>query len=173
MAIGLSERDERMLRGEMGEGVRLAMRIVVRMAGVAGADELMDVTQAHIDGCGLLSEAGLEFAETLAAKGARVSIPTTLNMGPLDLQQWREFGIDEAFAAMAIRQAKAYEGMGCVPTWTCAPYQGYLTRAQMWPPPGREPPGAASGAARGLRARAAPRRHLLSRLRPPAGSIGG
>jgi predicted aconitase len=86
----------------------------------------MDVTQAHIDGCGLLSDSGLEFAETLAAKGARVCIPTTLNMGPLDLQNWKRFGIDPTFAEKAIRQAAAYTAMGCIPTWTCAPYQSYL-----------------------------------------------
>lgn len=105
----------------------MAMRIVTRMADVHEASELMDITQAHIDGCGLLSETGLEFAETLAAKGGKVCVPTTLNMGPLDLQNWRRFGIDEDFAGKAIRQAKAYERMGCIPTWTCAPYQSYLT----------------------------------------------
>ena len=105
----------------------MAMRIVTRMAEVLDAAELMDVTQAHIDGCGLLSETGLEFAETLAAKGGQVCVPTTLNMGPLDLQNWRQFGIDEDFADKAIRQAKAYTDMGCIPTWTCAPYQSYLT----------------------------------------------
>ena len=105
----------------------MAMRIVTRMAEVHEASELMDITQAHIDGCGLLSETGLEFAETLAARGGQVCVPTTLNMGPLDLQNWKEFGIDEDFAGKAIRQAKAYTDMGCIPTWTCAPYQSYLT----------------------------------------------
>jgi hypothetical protein len=127
MPIRLSEDDRQMLDGRRGEGTRLAMSIIVRMAGVYGADELMDVTQAHIDGCGFLSDAGLQFAETLAARGAKVSIPTTLNMGPLDLQNWRAFGVPEAFAAKAVRQARAYTDMGCIPTWTCAPYQGYLT----------------------------------------------
>jgi len=47
-------------------------------------------------------------------------------MGPLDLQNWRKFGVDEVFARKAIRQAEAYIKMGCVPTWSCAPYQGYL-----------------------------------------------
>jgi len=127
MSVKLSRRDKQFLDGQHGEAARMAMRILVRMAEVDGAAEMMDVSQAHIDGCGLLSEAGLEFAETLAAKGARVSIPTTLNMGPLDLQNWRQFGVDEDFAAKAIRQAKAYTDMGCIPTWTCAPYQSYLT----------------------------------------------
>jgi len=127
MPVELSRQDKQFLDGQHGEAARLAMRIVVRMAEVHEAAELMDVTQAHIDGCGLLSETGLEFAETLAAKGARVSVPTTLNMGPLDLQNWRQFGVNEDFAGKAIRQAKAYTDMGCIPTWTCAPYQSYLT----------------------------------------------
>jgi len=127
MSVKLSRRDKQLLDGQQGEAAQMAMRILVRMAEVDDAAEMMDVSQAHIDGCGLLSEAGLEFAETLAAKGARVSIPTTLNMGPLDLQNWRQFGVDEDFAAKAIRQAKAYTDMGCIPTWTCAPYQSYLT----------------------------------------------
>jgi predicted aconitase len=116
-----------MLEGRQGEGVRMAISIMVRMAEVYDATELMDVSQAHIDGCGLLSDAGLEFAEIMAAKGSKVSIPTTLSMGPLDLQNWKKFGVNQDFAAKAIRQAKAYTSMGCVPTWTCAPYQSYLT----------------------------------------------
>jgi len=127
MAIRLSETDRQMLDGARGEAAAMAMTILSRMAEVTEAPELMDITGAHIDGCGLLSEAGLEFAETLAGAGAEVVVPTTLNMGPLDLANWRAFGVDEAFAARAIRQATAYESMGCVPTWTCAPYQGYLT----------------------------------------------
>ncbi len=127
MSVKLSIRDKQLLNGQHSKAAQMAMRILVRMAEVQGAAEMMDVSQAHIDGCGLLSETGLEFAETLAAKGAKVCIPTTLNMGPLDLQNWREFGVDEDFAAKAIRQAKAYTDMGCIPTWTCAPYQSYLT----------------------------------------------
>jgi predicted aconitase len=127
MLVKLSKTDEAMLDGRRGEATRMAMGILVRMAEVAGSTELMDVTQAHIDGCGFLSDAGLEFAETLDAKGGKVRIPTTLNMGPLDLQNWKRFGINEEFAAKAVRQAKAYTNMGCIPTWTCAPYQSYLT----------------------------------------------
>lgn len=127
MTIQLTDDDRRTLDGERGEAARLALRIVVRMAEVLGVDELIEVSQAHIDGCGLLSDASLAFAELLAEKGARVSIPTTLSMGPLDLQRWRQFGVPEEYAARAIRQGRAYEAMGCLPTWTCAPYQGYLT----------------------------------------------
>jgi len=127
MSVKLSKRDKEYLDGQHGKAGQMAMRILARMAEVLEAEELMDVSQAHIDGCGLLSDAGLEFAETLASQGSRVSVPTTLNMGPLDLQNWKHFGVDEEFAAKAIRQGKAYTDMGCIPTWTCAPYQSYLT----------------------------------------------
>ena len=48
-------------------------------------------------------------------------------MVPLDIQQWEELGIPEDYAQKALRQIKAYTDMGCIPTCTCAPYQGYLT----------------------------------------------
>ncbi len=127
MSVFLSKKDEQMLGGQCGDAARLAMSILVRMAKVYEAPELMDVTQAHIDGCALMCDSGLEFAENLVALGARVSIPTTLNMIPLDLQNWERLGIPEEFATKAVRIAKAYTDMGCIPTWTCAPYQGYLT----------------------------------------------
>jgi len=105
----------------------MAMSILTRMAEVYEAEELMDVSQAHIDACGLLSDSGLEFAERLSSLGGQVVIPTTLNMIPLDLQNWRALRIPEQHAHKAIRLAQAYLDMGCIPTWTCAPYQGYLT----------------------------------------------
>ena len=127
MSVALSERDKHMLDGQHGQAARMAMSILVRMAEVYGATEMMDVSQAHIDGCSMLTDSGLEFAETLSALGGRVSVPTTLNVVPLDLQNWRALGVPEEFAGKALRLAKAYTDMGCIPTWTCAPYQGYLT----------------------------------------------
>ena len=127
MSVKLSDKDSEMFAGLHGPAVQMALRIMVRMAEVVEAEELLDISQVHIDGCGLLSRPSLDFAETLAKLGGRVCVPTTLNMGPLDLQNWRAFGIDEEFAGRALRQARAYYQMGCIPTWSCAPYQGYLT----------------------------------------------
>jgi len=127
MSVKLSDKDREMLEGSGGPAVEMALRILVRMAEVVEAEELLDISQVHIDGCGLMSRPSLDFAETLAKLGGKVCVPTTLNMGPLDLQNWREFGIDEEFAGLALRQARAYQEMGCIPTWSCAPYQGYLT----------------------------------------------
>ena len=101
----------------------MAMSIVMRMAAVAGAKELLDITGAHIDSTVYIGEAGLEFAERLASLGAKVSVPTTLNVSGLDEQHWQEWAVPSDWARQAYRQMLAYQGMGTIPTWTCAPYQ--------------------------------------------------
>ena len=99
------------------------MRIVVETAGVMGADRLVDIVAAHVDGCLYHGLAGLGFAERLVAGGASVSVPTTLNVGYLDLLHPDRARGDEQTAANARRQMDLYVAMGCRPTWTCAPYQ--------------------------------------------------
>ncbi|HEX6988984.1 MAG TPA: aconitase X catalytic domain-containing protein, partial [Bacillota bacterium] len=123
MGVALDDRDRALLAGEAGDGARLAMKIIVRMAEVGGARRLRDITAAHIDGCLDHGRAGLDFVERLAAGGARVRVPTTLNVGSLDLLHPELFRGDRATAEQARRLMDAYVGLGCEPTWTCAPYQ--------------------------------------------------
>jgi predicted aconitase len=123
MSVHLSSRDRAMLAGTEGGAPRMAMAILVRMADVWNASELMDVSQAHIDSTIYIGDAGLEFAERLAALGARVAVPTTLNVSGVDEHHWREWAVPAEWAAKAYRQMMAYQSMGCKPTWTCAPYQ--------------------------------------------------
>lgn len=123
MAIELTAEDEAMLAGEGGTAVQMAMRILVTMARVYGAERLLDVASAHIDGCLYHGASGLEFAERLVAGGARVRIPTTLNVGAVDLLHPEHFQGSPELATRAARLMQAYEEMGCQPIWTCAPYQ--------------------------------------------------
>lgn len=115
-----------MLRGEHGPAAKMAMSIVARMAEVAGAEELLDISGAHIDSTVYIGEAGLEFAERLASLGAKVAVPTTLNVSGLDEHHWREWAVPSDWARQAYRQMVAYQSMGTIPTWTCAPYQTEL-----------------------------------------------
>lgn len=119
----LSDYDRALLSGDRGPAARMAMSIIVRMAEIEGATGLLDISQAHIDSTIYMGEAGLEFAERLARFGAKVAVPTSLNVSGLDECHWREWPVPEDWAAKAQRQMIAYHGMGCVPTWTCAPYQ--------------------------------------------------
>jgi len=112
-----------MLDGRAGEAARLAMSILVEMAGVAEADRFIEVTCAHIDGGLYHGRAGLDFAERLATAGARVAVPTTLNVSSLDLLHPDLYRGDPDTAAAARRLMDFYVAMGCRPSWTCAPYQ--------------------------------------------------
>ena len=119
----LSEEENAILDGAAGPAPQLAMRIVVRMAAILGAEELVPVASAHIDGCLYHGDGGVEFAERLVDLGGAVSVPTTLNVGALDLLNPRNVRASERRREMALRLMKAYESLGCRPTWTCAPYQ--------------------------------------------------
>ena len=127
--LQLSDPDQAMLRGERGPAAQFAMSILVRMAEVYGAAELMDISQAHIDSTIYLGDATLEFAEHLASLGARVAVPTSLNVSGVDECGWKEWAVSPEWAAKAARQMLAYERMGAVPTWTCAPYQTHMRPA--------------------------------------------
>ncbi len=123
MNLKLSANDRAQLAGERGPAAQMAMRVIVRMAEICGADSLMDITGAHIDSALFQGDATLEFAERLAGLGAKVVVPTTLNVSGVDEHGWREWATPPEWAEKARRQMVAYQSMGAAPTWTCAPYQ--------------------------------------------------
>ncbi len=123
MTLKLTQEDRAMLRGDRGPADKMAMSIIVRMAEVQGARELLSIEGAHIDSALYMGDATLEFAERLASLGARVVVPTTLNVSGVDEHGWREWAVPPDWAEKARRQMVAYQQMGCLPTWTCAPYQ--------------------------------------------------
>ncbi|MGD1061393.1 MAG: aconitase X catalytic domain-containing protein, partial [Methanomassiliicoccales archaeon] len=68
-----------------------------------------------------IGDGGLEFIEDLG-KGAKVSVPTTLNPAGLDRERGREMGVTERFAEMQNRIIDAYSALGVVTGCTCTPY---------------------------------------------------
>lgn len=121
--LTLSDADRDMLAGGAGPAAAWCLRMVIALAEVRGADRLLSVDSAHIDGCLYHGRAGLDFAERLVELRGRVAVPTTLNVGSLDLRHPELVQADPETAAGARRLMDAYIALGCLPTWTCAPYQ--------------------------------------------------
>ncbi|KAL3482166.1 hypothetical protein BJX99DRAFT_268540 [Aspergillus californicus] len=122
-SVTLSETDQAFLDGTYGEAARVSMRIILRMAKLLEASELMDVSQVHVDGCIYTGPAALALAEKLRDWGGKVRVPTSLNSISIDLKRWRTQAVDAVFAGNAESLAQAYIDMGARPTFTCAPYQ--------------------------------------------------
>ncbi|VVN53210.1 hypothetical protein PS685_01178 [Pseudomonas fluorescens] len=120
--IELTAHDRALLDGSQGKAAQVAMQIVLRMAHIQGAKYLVDITQAHIDGCIYTGPASLRFAQQLVAWGAKVRVPTTLNSISVDQRRWRELGIDPALGVPASALGDAYMAMGAQLSFTCAPY---------------------------------------------------
>jgi predicted aconitase len=119
----LTPEESAMLEGQRGEAAAMAMRILADMAHIQGAEKLISIASAHIDGCLYHGASGAAFAEQLVARGARVAVHSSLNVGALDLQHPDRVRLGGRERDLARRQMNAYVAMGCTPTWTCAPYQ--------------------------------------------------
>jgi predicted aconitase len=122
--LELTSQDQALLDGSGGDAAALAMRILARSAELMGAGRLLDIESAHIDGCLYHGQASLDFVERLVASGGRVVVPTTLNVGSLDLIHPELFQGDGQTKSQAQRLMQAHVELGCAETFTCAPYQG-------------------------------------------------
>ena len=123
MTLQLTSRDSALLNGEGGAAAAFAMQILTAFAGAVGAKALLDISQAHIDGCLYHGQVSLDFVERLVAGGGRVRVPTTLNVGAIDLIHPELIRLASPAQAPGRRLMKAHEELGCEPSFTCAPYQ--------------------------------------------------
>lgn len=121
--ISLTEVDRRMLDAADGEAAAMAMPILVRSAAVMGATHLVDFVIAHIDGCLDHGQTSLDFVDRLFAAGGRVRIPTTLNVGFIDLIHPELFHGTTELRPAGTRLMQAHLALGCESTFTCSPYQ--------------------------------------------------
>jgi predicted aconitase len=122
--IRLDERDQEILAGEHGAGAALAMRVVVATARAMGARELVDIESAHVDGCIYIGSVSIDYVRRLVEGGARVSVPTTQNVGSVDRLHPELWNGDAGLAARGRELMDLYTALGAQPTWTCAPYAG-------------------------------------------------
>ncbi len=122
----LTDDEQAMLALDAPPATAMAMRILVETARLMGADSLVPITSAHIDGCVYFGDAGVLFAEKLRDLGGKVAVPASLNVGALDLLHPELVVADAHAKAMSKRLMDSYVDLGCTPSWTCAPYQaGY------------------------------------------------
>ena len=120
---GLTDIDRDLLAGAHGAAAAFAMELIVRYGRAVGASEFIGVTRAHVDGCLYHGKVSLDFVERLVELGGEVRVPTTLNVGSMDLIHPELYRGSAAAGAAGMRLMELHEALGCTSTYTCAPYQ--------------------------------------------------
>jgi predicted aconitase len=121
--LQLSDHDRSLLAGEAGPAAAFAMELLTGFAATLGAPELLDIARAHIDGCLYHGAVSLDFVAHLVAGQGRVRVPTTLNVGSMDLIHPELIRSAEPERSAGRRLMEAHLALGCEPSFTCAPYQ--------------------------------------------------
>ena len=122
----LTEEQQNMYDGKLGYPMQKAMEILVQLGRIYDAEELIPITSVHMPGSSVVvsGEAGVKFVEKMAASGGVFQIPTTLNTGALDLENWEALGYSRSTYILQTRLTEAYVKMGAVAFHSCTPYLG-------------------------------------------------
>ena len=122
----LTKEEESSLKGEGGETLELAYRILVATGEATNADRLVPISWAHLSGVNYntIGDAGEEFLSKLS-QNTRVKVKTTLNPMGFDIDSVSKYGLDENFVQKQMSIRNSYEKMGVTPSFSCIPYEIY------------------------------------------------
>ena len=122
----LTKGEEAALKGEKGETLELAYRILVATGEAINADRLIPITWAHLSGVNYntIGDAGEEFLSQISSK-AKVAVKTTLNPMGFDIDNVSNYNVDQNFIEKQQSIRESYEKMGVTPSFSCIPYELY------------------------------------------------
>ncbi|NDF30330.1 MAG: DUF521 domain-containing protein [Nitrososphaeria archaeon] len=120
----LTKEEELALKGEYGETLETAYRILVATGEATNAQKLIPIKWAHLSGVNYntIGDAGEEFLAKLA-KDARVKVMTTLNPMGFDFDSVSKYNLSEEFISKQKSIADSYKKMGVIPSFSCIPYE--------------------------------------------------
>ena len=124
MTLELTREEESALKGEQGETMQTAYRILVATGEATDAEKLIPIEWAHLSGVNYntIGDAGEEFLSSIS-KDARVKVKTSLNPMGFDIDSVSNYNLDENFISKQLSIKKSYETMGVIPSFSCIPYE--------------------------------------------------
>jgi len=122
--LDLTKEEEASLKGESGETMQLAYRILVATGEATDAERLVPIEWAHVSGVNYntIGDAGEEFLSKLS-EDAKVKVKTTINPMGYDIDNVSNYNLDENFIKKQESIRKSYVKMGVTPSFTCIPYE--------------------------------------------------
>ena len=120
----LSREEEAALKGERGETMQTAYRILVATGEATEAEKLIPIKWAHLSGVNYntIGDAGEEFLSNIS-KDAKVKVKTSLNPMGFDIDNVANYNLDDNFISKQLSIRQSYEKMGVTPSFSCIPYE--------------------------------------------------
>jgi len=121
----LTDEEKKMLDGLLGTGPQGAMRLLVTLGEIYGAERMIPVSSCHAGGRSYLisGEENIEWMNDLHSGGAHFRVFTSTNPCSVDTERWKEMGLPEKLVLNQRRTDEPYLKMGAVPLGSCLPYQ--------------------------------------------------
>ena len=93
--MNLTDIEKKMMDGVFGTGIQDAMRILVTVGEIYGADRMIPVSSCHMVGLSYLvsGEEHIEWITDLLQGGARFKVLSSTNPCSVDFDQWRDMGL--------------------------------------------------------------------------------
>ena len=122
--LELTKEEEAALKGEHGETLALAYRVLVAIGEATNADRLIPVEWAHLSGVNYntIGDSGEEFLSRLC-KDATFKVKTTVNPMGFDFNTVSKYDLDEDFIRKQRSIKNSYEKMGAITSFSCIPYE--------------------------------------------------
>jgi len=122
--LELTKEEESALKGEQGEIMQMAYRILVATGEATDAEKLVPIEWAHLSGVNYntIGDAGEEFLASIS-KNARVKVKTSLNPMGFDIDNVSNYNLDDNFISKQLSIKNSYEEMGVIPSFSCIPYE--------------------------------------------------
>ncbi len=120
----LTRDEERILEGEFGSVLARAMKLIVTIGDLKGAERLVTIKRSQVAGVSYKTSGDptLELMESLADEGVKVRTHATQNPAGMDLERWKDMKVSPQFAIKQLRICNAYKNLGIKPVCTCTPY---------------------------------------------------
>jgi predicted aconitase len=126
--VELTREEELALKGEHGETMETAYRILLAIGEATNADRLVPIKWAHLSGVNYntIGDAGEEFLSRLS-QTAKVKVMTTVNPMGFDFDKVSNYDLSKEFIEKQRSIKESYERMGVIPSFSCIPYEIFDT----------------------------------------------
>ena len=130
LQMNLNDNEKRMLYGEQGIGIQKAMEFLVTIGDGNGAEEMVDISSAHL--LTLVDKSVPYELTSELTKRVKVRVPTTTHARAFDIDSIKDMGMPDSAIEEnrdIIREVdQLYHDLGTIPTYTCFPYSWHNLR---------------------------------------------